>query len=223
MRPLQIALADDHHMIHKGIESMILDNSEVEIYIKAFNGRDLLQRLRSKPKLTDVVVLDIHMPEMDGIETAQMLKRDFPNLEIMMLSFNAEFKHLEMLAGLGVRGYVMKDTTQAEFIEAVKEVAKGREYYSQEVAKVWMRHGMKNKKEKYRQRFTERELEIIEGYARGMTTKSIAKKYSMAITTVGNHRQNIYNKMDLQGEDRNPFRMLLEAFKNGVINLIGRG
>lgn len=193
--PLRVVLADDHEIFRRGFRILFEKQDEIELVDEAENGKQLLE-ITAK-HIPDVVITDIQMPLMDGIEACRLLQKEFPDIPVIALStFNDDHYIIDMLEA-GARGYILKNTNRAELIHAVKAVTEGNTYYcsatSQKLAKLVAESRLNHFKEKIK--FTEREIDIIKLICREQSNKEIASKLNISVRTVESHRERIQEKI----------------------------
>ena len=195
MSNIRIILVDDHSMIRQGLRSF-LEEAEISVVAEAKNGIDALEKLEQIE--VDVVVSDIMMPEMDGIEFTKQIKQLYPSLHVLALTMMNESYNIKKMLGAGALGYLLKDCTQDELIQAIKTVAQGKNYYSGEVTQIIM-DGFGNKpKEKARVvheiALTARELEILHLICKEKTNPEISEEIFVSVRTVEAHKRNLLEK-----------------------------
>jgi two-component system, NarL family, nitrate/nitrite response regulator NarL len=194
--PLKIIIADDHPLLVDGVRRVLEEMTDVEVFEPVGNGRQLLIRLRESPM--DMVLLDLHMPQLDGLETLKILQKEFPRLKVLVFTNYDQQKLLREARNLGARGYLSKSCTSQEMKEAVRTVAEGGTWFPQEPVAAaddspspFVNDFMK----KYQ--ITQREVEIIRKIAQGYTTKEIGEQLYVSEFTVNAHRRNICRKLDI--------------------------
>lgn len=207
MEPIQVLLADDHTLIRAGIRSLLVQMEGVEVVGEASNGREALQKIRTfKP---DVALIDIAMPELNGLETIAQLTRDYPEVRTIILSVYTTEEYVLKALQVGASGYLVKDAAPAELEIAVKSVAGGETYLSPSVSKhviteYLQRTGgstVKGGKEQDMayplEILTPRQREVLQLIAEGNTTKKIARKLNLSVKTVETHRQQLMERLDI--------------------------
>jgi DNA-binding NarL/FixJ family response regulator len=192
--PMKIIIADDHPLLVDGLRRMLEEMEGVVVSEPVGNGRLLLARLREAPM--DMVLLDLHMPQLDGLETLKILRKEFPSLKVLVFTNYNQPKLLREARTLGARGYLLKNCTSLTLKEAVRTVADGGAWFPEEKAapagdSVFTDDFMK----KYQ--VTAREVEIIRKIAQGYTTKEIGEQLFVSEFTVNAHRRNICRKLDI--------------------------
>jgi len=194
--PITIIIADDHEIVRTGIKRMLSVDKSLDILDEADNGElacDLVKR--HEP---DVVVLDIQMPRMDGIEAAKKIKANDQGTYVLMLTAYEDSKHLEKALAAGADAYLSKDIGARELIESIKSVVRGERVFSKSIVKLM--HKSYVPSEEYDATplsVTRREQEILNLIATGKTSQQIADELSISVRTVESHRYNLMQKLEL--------------------------
>jgi DNA-binding NarL/FixJ family response regulator len=202
MSKLKLLIADDHQLFLDGLISLLRTEKEFEISGTATNGIQVLSLL--KKNAFDICILDINMPELNGIETTKTIREKWPLLKIIALTTYNEKQFITELLHSGVSGYVLKNSTKAELVKAIREVANGGTYFSSEVqASIMNDYLDKIKKEKSDPEnkkviLTQRETEIVKLLAKEYTNDMIADALHISFRTVETHRKNIMQKTKAQ-------------------------
>lgn len=194
---IKVLIADDHQMVRDGLQVIAKKIDEFEIIGEASNGEELLHLTRRLSP--DVILTDVKMPKMNGIEATKIIKHEFPHIGIVALSsYDEESLILDML-NAGAKGYLLKNTGKQELKEAVKAVYKDEPYYCKDIklklAELISSGGHLSSQNKVRDKFTERELEVITGICQGSSSKQIAAKMVIKTRTVERYRDAIMDKM----------------------------
>jgi DNA-binding NarL/FixJ family response regulator len=190
---LKIFIVDDHQILIDGIESMLKGVAEFEVVGKSLDGNLALDFLSENH--VDVLLTDLYMPKMTGIELTKIAKRRFPDVKVLALSVSYDVSIVHDLIDAGIAGFIIKTIGRDELIEAIHQVAKGNVYFSREVSNEILR-GLSNRNEVEEENYhlTEREIEIVKHIAQEFTNGEIAKKLAISERTVETHRKNIYRK-----------------------------
>lgn len=191
--PVRVVVADDHQVVLQGIKS-ILDRDGFEIVGEAADGaKAVAQALDLQP---DLVVMDVTMPVMTGIEAAVQIRRAMPSAKLILLTVHTENRYILEALRSGVRGYVLKSRAASELLEAIREVLNGRMYLSpgisQTVVEAYLQQNLGEAES-----LTRRELQVLQLVAEGKTTKEIAVSLSVSAKTADSHRSNIMHKLNL--------------------------
>lgn len=199
MARARIILADDHALIRQGIRKIIEESSEFEVIGEAGDGKELLEIVESlRP---DIVVTDITMPGMRGIEATSAIKEQFPGIRVLILSMHKSREYLFHAMGAGADGYVLKDDSDRELLLALHRVLDGQvytsEFFHDELYQDTI-NAFRDRQQTPRHTLSEREKEVLTLVAEGKTSKEIAFDLSISMRTVDHHRANIMRKMDFQ-------------------------
>ncbi|MFZ7126860.1 MAG: response regulator [Desulfobacterales bacterium] len=199
MAPYRIVLADDHAILREGIRKMIDDAPGMKVVGEACDGIELLEVLRSIP--ADMVVLDVSMPRMGGIEAAGEIQKFNPRLDILFLSMHGQQKYLFLAVKAGAKGYLLKENSGTELIEAIRSIRNGGTYLSPLLLREMpedligiFRNNVKFDDEP----LSLRERQVIKLVAEGRTSNEIADLLGISAHTVNNHRKNIKRKLGIR-------------------------
>jgi len=219
MSKIKIILIDDHQIVRDGIKSLLSDNDNIEIIGEAKDAYELFELLKSQ--LPDVVLLDISLPTMSGIEVSKILSADFPQIKILMLSMYTSEDFIFNALKSGIHGYLPKNTTQKELLEAINSVYNGHEYFSKCISDTILRsyvnsakHGNANSNNKL-ESLTVREREILQQVVEGNNNSKISEQLNISIRTVETHKTNIMRKLNLNST----VDLVKFALKNNLIDL----
>ncbi|WP_281614254.1 response regulator transcription factor [Flammeovirga sp. SubArs3] len=195
MSEIKVMLVDDHSMIRFGLKSF-LEDEKILVVAEAKNGKEALEQLEGIE--VDVVVSDIMMPELDGIKLTQEISNIHPSIKVLALTMMNESQNIKQMLGAGAKGYLLKDCTQEELIQAIKTVAKGEVYYSQNVTQTIMQGFTSKPKPKNRTvkdiALTEREIEILHLICKEKSNPEIAEELFITSRTVEAHKRNLLEK-----------------------------
>ena len=209
MRKVRLFLVDDHQLFRNGLKYILNERKDMEVTGEASNGREFLDLLDFvKP---DVVLMDIGMPVMDGIEATRRALEKFPQLKILVLSMYDESEYYNSMIELGVKGFVLKDMDNEELYEAIRKVSTGGTHFSQEL----LLSIIKKKTPESKIILTRREKEILDLICKGYSNLQISDKLIISQRTVERHRANLLTKTD----SRNSISLVVYAIKNRLINI----
>lgn len=196
---IKILIADDHQMFIDGLKSILSQQEQCEIIAKANNGLEVLEQL--KMHAIDVVLMDVNMPEMDGIEATKMVRELHPEVKILMLTMFNTRDYIEKLLKAGAHGYILKNTGKDELIEAIEKVNSGESFFSEEV-KLKIMEGLQQKKNLEKDMFnielTEREKQVLTLIVKEYTTNEIAEELFISPHTVETYRKNLTSKLPVK-------------------------
>lgn len=187
MTKIKVFITDDHYMVVEGIRSLLQNEVSIEWMGHASSADSCLAFLRKQ--LPDVILMDISMPGKSGIELCKEVKEKYPSVFIIGLSTFNQQSFIQKMMDNGASGYVLKNATQEELMEAIQAVAKGKTYLSDEAASSLRKYA-----ESEIPAITRREKEVLELIAEGMTNNEIAQKLFISTTTVDSHRKNLLAK-----------------------------
>ncbi len=211
---IKIIIADDHQMFIDGIKSLLKTNKNMSIVGEANNGVQLLEVLSKTP--ADIILMDVNMPEMDGIEATKQVCQKYPNTKVLMLTMFNTRDYIEKLLRAGAHGYILKNTGKEELHEAIETLIKGESYFSKEVTERIM-EGLQKKKSTENNpmtvELTEREKDVLKLIAQELTTQEIADKLYISFHTVETHRKNLISKLGV----RNIAGLVKYAVMNGFV------
>lgn len=197
---LRVVLADDHQVIREGLRNLIDEQDNMEVIAEASNGREAIDLCDEHNP--DVVVMDVAMPDLNGIEATRQIVSDCPNTKVLALSMHADKHYAAGMLGAGAVGYVLKDCAFDELAEAIRQVAGGGSYLSAEIEGVVLRDYVERLSgeggESAFSVLTDREREVLQLVAEGHTTKQIAEDLHVSVKTVESHRQNIMDKLEIR-------------------------
>ncbi len=199
MSNIRIFLADDHTLVRQGIRTILESQPGFEVVGEAGNGRDTLEKIRElKP---DLVVLDIGMPELNGLDTTRLIRKEMPRIRILILTMHTHEEYIFQILKTGATGYLLKDAASSELITAVEAVYKGDAYLSPSISRSLLEDYVRkaeamNQKESW-EPLTEREREVLQLIAEGFTNRNIAEKLGVSVKTVDNHRTNLMVKLGI--------------------------
>lgn len=195
MSAIKIYIVDDHQMLIDGLKALLSNEVLFSVCGEALSGKKAMEEL---PKLKpDILLTDINMPEMDGIELTREVKKQFPSIKVIALSMFGERATISDMLEAGVNGYILKNTGKDELVSAILKVNSGGMYFSNEVSAEMMKaisHEKKRSEEEQRVNLTSRETEIIQLIAQEFSNAMIAEKLFISERTVETHRKNIFRK-----------------------------
>jgi len=215
--PIKIAIADDHAIFREGFKLLLKNQNELELVGEADDGRELLQIVDLHQP--DVVIIDIKMPVMDGVETCKQLIKKYPDINVIALSmFNDDNLIIDMLEA-GARGYLLKNTNRDELLLATKTVFEGNSYYCLATSAKLTKMIAESRYNPYRnqpaKKFTAREIDVIRLICEQQTNKEIAIKLGLSIRTVETHREKILEKTGA----KNMIGVAVYAIKQGIFEI----
>ena len=215
MANIKILLADDHKIVRDGIKLMLEPHVGIDIEAEASNGKDVLEAL--KTTVIDLIIMDINMPEMDGIEATRNVKENYPEVKVLALTMSNDDLHIRQMIQAGASGYIMKSAGRSELKEAVNAIMNGKHYFSDEATNSIMMDLVKGKGKSSSHEpvhITDRELEILELIVKEYTNQEIGEKLFISPRTVDAHRRNLLQKTGA----RNTAGLVKFAFQHNIIS-----
>jgi DNA-binding NarL/FixJ family response regulator len=214
---IRVLIADDHQMFVDGLKSSLSQTDFVSVVGTANTGKQVLDFLSEKE--TDVVLLDINMPELNGIDTAKVIVKKHPSVRIIMLSMYLEKQFIEELVRIGISGYILKNTGIKELEQAIQTVSEGKKHFSNDVA-LKLLDAQTNtvyanemtQTQPQLSGLTEREIDVLKLIAKEFTTPEIAEKLFISAYTVETHRKNLIRKLNV----KNIAGLVKFAVQNGL-------
>ncbi|MFY8138335.1 MAG: response regulator [Flavobacteriales bacterium] len=189
---LRILLVDDHAIVTDGIAALLQSESSYDVVAVCRNGHEALDTLRILK--VDLILMDIDMPVMNGIEATKQIKREFSEIKVIILTMHDEKAMIQMLLDNGADGYLIKNSSKNELIDAIENVRAGRQHISEEAHTVLLsRDGAKSER---LSGLTEREVEVLKLIAEGMSNKEVGDRLFISHRTVDTHRTNLMQKLD---------------------------
>lgn len=217
MKKIRIILVDDHQMFRDGVKAVLSDEENMEVISEVGNGNDLYELLNTLSP--DLIITDISMPDISGIEVAKFVTENYPQIKVLILSMHSNEEFITKALGAGANGYLPKDTGMNELLEAINTIYKGDNYFNKEISdtilKSIINKSKTEQKEKKGDLLTKREKEIISLVVDGLTNKEIAEKLFISIRTVDTHKNNIMQKLNLKSS----VELVKYAIKNNLAKI----
>ncbi len=215
MQKIKLAIADDHALFRKGLVSILSNVEEIEFLHESENGAELIEKIKTDEP--DVVLLDLEMPVMDGIEATRQIRRDFPEVKVMIISMHGEDEMMLKLVEEGVNGYLLKNADPEEVIRAIKNVAGNKIHFNHQVTQTMQRRLMEIKNHKPDNSLlvglSERETEVLQLVAQGHTNPQIADLLCISLKTVESRKNMLMRKTGV----KNNAGLVLFAVKSGLV------
>ena len=216
MKTIRIVLADDHTVVRKGLRLLLENQPDFTVVADAADGREAVAL--AEQYSPDVVVMDVAMPVLNGIEAARQISTRMPQTAIVFLSMHADEGYVLKALKSGARGYLLKDSADHDLIAAVKAVNDGKAFFSPAISKMlvedYMRQMQGRRVEDSYELLTTREREVLQLFAEGRNNKEVAAMLNLSLYTVETHRSNIFQKLGLHGSAE----LILYAMRKGVIS-----
>jgi len=216
MKKLRILLADDHVVMRTGLRALLERQPNLEVVGETENGRETVGLAASL--LPDVLVMDVGMPVLNGIEATQMIVTQCPTIAVVILSMHADESYVMRALKAGARGYLLKDSGAADLISAIQAVSQNKSFFSPKVSRILAEDYIRVLKQKGAvdtyDLLTSREREILQLLAEGKANKEVAVDLNISPYTVETHRSHIMEKLNLH----NPAELILYAVRKGIIS-----
>jgi two-component system response regulator NreC len=216
MKITRIVLADDHTVVRKGLRLLLESVPNFRVVADAADGRQAVALVEEHHP--DVVVMDVAMPVLNGIEAARQISSKFSDVAIVFLSMHADEGYVNKALKAGARAYLLKDSAEDDLINAVKAVSEGKSFFSSAISKMlaedYMRQMQKHGLEDSFELLTTRERELLQLLAEGKSNKEVAGLLNLSLYTVETHRSNIFQKLNLHSTAD----LILYAVRKGVIS-----
>jgi len=209
MEIISVAIADDHVIFRKGLRTILNEIQDIKVVAEASNGQELLEILKSNQ--VDIVLMDIKMPVMDGLEATEIITKKFPNIKIVALTMHEEIGYFNRMIEAGAIGFLLKKTNKDELELAIKTVMDNENYFSQEFIASINKHTLPKKVSNIL--LSEREQEVLDFICKGHSNVEIAKFLGISQRTVDAHRARLFEKTGA----KNAPNLVLFAVKNGLI------
>lgn len=218
MEKIKVLLVDDHQIVRDGIKRILKDESDIELIGSVSSGKEALDFARCTPP--NVVVADLSMPNMSGIELTERLKGLYPSINVLILSMFNNEEYIVSAIQAGAKGYLPKqDSTTEILLEAIRTIANGDEFYSPSISKIVIKSFVNSVKNTSvsdiakKQQLTSREKEILKLYVEGYTNNEIAEKLNLSVFTIKTHKNNIMQKYNF----KSTVEMIKFALRNNIV------
>lgn len=216
---IRIAIVDDHKIVRDGIKAMLMGYEDIVVVGETTDAETMLAK--AKFINPDILLLDIMLPGMDGIELAELLTSRLPEIRILMLSSNSDELTITRAVQAGIKGYLSKDASGDELIKAIRIISSGEEYFGEKISGIIFRSYMSksgnntNGNNHSHELLTEREKEVVKCFGNGLSYKETAAELFLSPRTVETHRNSIMEKLDLHSLAE----LIKYAIRNGIVKL----
>lgn len=217
MSTIRVLLADDHGLLRKGVRSVLAEDVDIVVVGEADDGSEAIRL--AEELSPDVVIMDVAMPRLNGLEAATQIARKSKQTGILILSMYSDEEYLMRAVNAGVRGYLLKDSAEPDLVRAVRAVAGGKTFFSPVIADMLFddyalrlqRHELQDSYEL----LTDRERQVLQLLAEGMTNKEVAATLTLGVSTVETHRLNLMQKLNLH----NTAELVLYAVRKKILRV----
>ncbi len=220
---IRVLIADDHQVVREGLSAILQTKEDIDVVGVAKDGAEAVEKARQL--LPDVVLMDISMPRMNGVEATRAIKRENPHIGVVVLTMYDEEEYIFDLVKAGATGYLLKDADSAQIVKAIRSIAEGESLIHPSVASKILNEfsllaeGKGRKTSKIEHDLTEREITVLKLVAEGKTNKEIANDLTLSEKTIKNHVRNIFHKLHVY--DRT--QAAIHAIRKGLIELDPKG
>ena len=211
MKVHSIVIVEDHTLLSHALESLVNSFEHFKVLYTCINGRDLLNKLRDLQSKPEIILMDVNMPVLNGINATRMVKEEYPNIDVVALSVDENEDTITNMLQAGACSYLLKDVEKNILETALKEVIRNGYYYSKKVSNILIKLLQPNYKQS-RDKLKERELEFIKYACSELTYKEIASKMYLSPKTIDGYRSNLFQKLHA----KNRVGLVLYAIKNKI-------
>ena len=196
-RKIRLLLVDDHPLVREGIRSCLHPHKQLEIVGEAADGREAL--IKAKELNPDIVLMDINLPRTNGLEATHLLRQEAPQTKVLILTVHNNKEYVLQIVQAGARGYVLKDTSPEELVQAIEQVNRGEAFFSPDVAHFVLNDYVTSsgRRKSGEEELSDREREVLALIAEGYSNKSIASNLGLSVRTVETHRARIMRKLNI--------------------------
>ena len=216
MSGTQVLLADDHSIVRKGLRSILEGEEDVSVVAEAANGREAVRLCEQfRP---NIAIMDIGMPQLNGIDATTQIRKASPETQIMILSMHTDETYILRALSCGAKAYVLKDAAEDEILPAMRALLSGKSYFSPAIAKTLVEDYVRYLRQRGLQDsydlLTDREREVLQLLAEGRSNKDVANLLGLSVTTIETHRTNMMQKLGLHSTAE----IVLYAVRKRIIN-----
>ena len=221
-KKIGIFLVDDHQIVRDGIKALLHDAPEIVISGEASNGKELFERVSSSN--TDIILMDISIPDISGIELTKQISETYPEIKVLILSMYTQEDFITNAIAAGAKGYLPKNTTRHELLNAITKIHEGNEYYSDTISKIILKNYISNvrkskepetEKNKEETVISSREKQILQMVIEGLSNQDIADKLFISIRTVESHKNHIMQKLGI----KSMIELIKYAIRNNIAEI----
>jgi len=207
---IRILIADDHQVLLDGLSALFRESDIVDVVDTAANGTIVLKKLAEHE--IDIVLLDINMPEMNGVETCREIMRKHSDVKVIAISMYKQSSYVKRMKSYGALGYILKDDSADEMIEAIQAVHSGKEYYSRQLVEL-LRNNVLRVPGDLTPKISEREMQVLQLISEGFSNKEICAKLILSVHTVDSHRKRLLSKYNA----KNVAELVKKAMDQGIV------
>jgi len=211
LKKIKVFITDDHDVVIDGLIALLQSENDIQIVGRANNGKQLIEMLKNKP--VDLVLMDIDMPIMNGVEATSYLKKNFPEIKVLILTMYNTPEFIANLLRIGADGYLLKNTRKKELVAAIRMVTNGQSFYAPDVTQTIMESFKSGITSSSEPELTDREKDILRLITAEHTSREIGKKLFISFHTVERHRKNIIAKLGV----KNVAGLVKYAIRKGLV------
>jgi DNA-binding NarL/FixJ family response regulator len=194
---IRVGLVDDHKVVREGVKYYLRSNPNFQVIFDHSSGKSVIEDLKQSKDI-DVLIMDIDMPEISGLQLAQIITIRYPRIKIIVLSMLEEPNKIQNLVKIGVRGYLLKDFERKQLLDAIIKVDEGETYYDPRITQILTKALLPKNTVKQRFKLSKRELEVLEHISKGLSSSEIGEKMHISKRTVETHKQNMFKKASVK-------------------------
>jgi two-component system invasion response regulator UvrY len=209
---IKVIIADDHPIVRKGLKEILVEDAGTQVVDEAADGHELLRKLREAK--FDVIILDISMPGLDGLDTLRRIKTEYPAARVLILTIHSETRYAIRCLKMGADGYLTKGSAPNELIGAIKRISEGRKYISQSLAETLTEELTSESGRAPHESLSDREYQVMLRMAAGKPLKDVAEELTLSVKTVSTYRSRILEKLKLE----NNSQLILYAIRHDLID-----
>jgi DNA-binding NarL/FixJ family response regulator len=219
MSKISLFIVDDHKLVRDGMKALLSGIPTIEITGEASDGKEMFELL--KERQPEVIIMDISLPEISGIELTRMLSQQYPSIRVLVLSMYNDEEFIFNSIKAGAKGFLPKNTSREELVEAIQAIHNGDEFFSESISKIILRSYIRKATvdeepaDKNREALTPREIEILKLFVEGHINKEIGEMLDISIRTVETHKNHIMKKLAL----RSTVEMVKYAIRNKIVDI----
>lgn len=207
---IRVLIADDHQVLLDGLSALFSNSPVIDVVGTALNGKIALEKLETLA--VDILLLDINMPEMNGVETCREVMRKYPDVKVIAISMYKQSSYVKRMKSYGARGYILKDDSADEMVEAIEAVYGGQEYYSSQLVEL-LRNNLLQNSGDLSPTISEREMQVLQLISEGFSNKEICAKLFLSVHTVDSHRKRLLSKYNA----KNVAELVKKAMDQGIV------
>jgi len=213
---IQVMVVDDHKMFVEGVQAIFSDSSHIQVVKTVHDGNEVMKSIENTPNL-DIILLDINLPNINGLELTKLISKKYPTIKILILSMYNNAEYIKEVLKEGASGYVLKNTDHEELLNAIQSVFAGNQFYSQSVTQTMInsfaKKSQRNNTDILQVKISKREKEILSLIIKEHTAQEIANMLFISLHTVETHRSNLMSKLGV----RNSAGLVRVALENNLV------